>query len=170
MSSECKQVKPERLLWIDIETTGLDPQYDRVLEAEMRVTDMRGEEDDDRVHVIIPVGDRLDISHAALEMHTANRLLDEVSRSDRSRDNPIEELRNYVDEMGSYYVLHPAGSSVHFDMNFLTRLAPGLFDRCDHRRLDVSSLRMAFEAAGVALPAQEPTNHRTSMCLDRDIA
>jgi oligoribonuclease len=131
---------------------------------------MRGDEDDDRVHVIIPVGDRLKISHTALEMHTANRLLDEVSRSDRSRDNPIEELREYVDTMASYYTLHPAGSSVHFDMDFLSRLAYGLFDECHHRRLDVSSLRMAFEAAGVALPEQEPTDHRTSTCLERDIA
>jgi oligoribonuclease len=169
MNGEISEKRPDALLWLDIETTGLDPERDRILEAEMRITDMRGGQADDGVHVIIPVGERLDISHAALEMHTGNRLLDEVLRSDRSRDNPIEELRAYVDEMSSYYTLHPAGSSVHFDMDFLSRLAPCLLDGCHHRRLDVSSLRMAFEAASVNLPAQEPTNHRTSTCLDRDI-
>jgi oligoribonuclease len=170
MSGTNNRDKPDALLWMDIETTGLDPEKDTILEAEMRVTDMRGAEGDGGVHVIIPVGDRLDISHAALEMHTANRLLDEALRGDRLQGNPVEALREHVNTMASYYSLHPAGSSVHFDISFLSRLAYGLFDRCDHRRLDVSSMRMAFEAAGVALPEQAPTDHRTSTCLDRDIA
>lgn len=169
MSEQTTGKRPDALLWVDIETTGLDPEKDRILEAEMRVTDMRGEEDDDRVHVIIPLGDRLKISHTALEMHTANRLLDEVFRTDRSQDDPYDALMVYVDEMASHYTLHPAGSSVHFDIAFLSHALPGLFDGCHHRRLDVSSMRMAFDTAGVALPEQAPTDHRTSTCLDRDI-
>ena len=34
--------KPDMLLWMDVETTGLDPDHDRILEVEMRCTDMRG--------------------------------------------------------------------------------------------------------------------------------
>lgn len=34
--------KPDMLLWMDVETTGLDPDRDRILEVEMRCTDMRG--------------------------------------------------------------------------------------------------------------------------------
>lgn len=32
--------KPDMLLWMDVETTGLDPDRDRILEVEMRCTDM----------------------------------------------------------------------------------------------------------------------------------
>lgn len=34
--------KPDMLLWMDVETTGLDPDRDRILEVELRCTDMRG--------------------------------------------------------------------------------------------------------------------------------
>lgn len=34
--------KPDMLLWMDVETTGLDPDHDRILEVEMRCTDMKG--------------------------------------------------------------------------------------------------------------------------------
>lgn len=34
--------KTDMLLWMDVETTGLDPDHDRILEVEMRCTDMRG--------------------------------------------------------------------------------------------------------------------------------
>lgn len=34
--------KPDMLLWMDVETTGLDPDHDRILEVELRCTDMRG--------------------------------------------------------------------------------------------------------------------------------
>lgn len=31
--------KPDMLLWMDVETTGLDPDRDRILEVEMRCTE-----------------------------------------------------------------------------------------------------------------------------------
>ena len=34
--------KTDMLLWMDVETTGLDPDHDRILEVEMRCTDMKG--------------------------------------------------------------------------------------------------------------------------------
>nr|DAS52062.1 MAG TPA: oligoribonuclease [Caudoviricetes sp.] len=41
MMSE-EKAKEDMLLWMDVETTGLDPDHDRILEVEMRCTDMRG--------------------------------------------------------------------------------------------------------------------------------
>lgn len=34
--------KTDMLLWMDVETTGLDPDRDRILEVELRCTDVRG--------------------------------------------------------------------------------------------------------------------------------
>ena len=34
--------KTDMLLWMDVETTGLDPDHDRILEVELRCTDMKG--------------------------------------------------------------------------------------------------------------------------------
>lgn len=31
--------KPDMLLWMDVETTGLDPDHDRILEVELRCHD-----------------------------------------------------------------------------------------------------------------------------------
>ncbi|WP_236023763.1 exonuclease domain-containing protein [Bifidobacterium miconis] len=76
-------VKPERLLWIDVETTGLNRDESKLLEIGMIVTGMDGVDDGDQFTTIVrPTGlDLFDISPAALRMHLTNGLWDMVAGS-----------------------------------------------------------------------------------------
>ncbi|WEV72131.1 hypothetical protein [Bifidobacterium sp. ESL0790] len=145
MSKENNIDEHDKLLWIDIETTGLDPEHDRILEVEMRVTGMDATNVESRLAMVLPLDDPLMISRDALRMHTANGLIEAalaVDDFDLRQDKA--DLFNFVSSEAAGGRLHPAGSSVHFDI--------------------------AFKAAGVELSSQEPTDHRAHTCLDRDIA
>lgn len=72
--------KPEALLWIDFETTGVDRRKSLPLEIGMECTDMLGEQKFGSLSRIIRP-DRLDLlsmSPVAFSMHTDNGLLFEL--------------------------------------------------------------------------------------------
>lgn len=69
--------KPHMLLWIDTETTGLDPNQCELLEVGMQVTDLKAETRGDSLHLIVhPDNIRNWANHPELlkayEMHLAN--------------------------------------------------------------------------------------------------
>lgn len=74
--------KPDMLLWMDVETTGLDPDHDRILEVELRCTDMRGVLCVGGFHRVIGLAERnvsiTDENFKAWRMHCANGLLEDA--------------------------------------------------------------------------------------------
>lgn len=69
--------KPHMLLWIDTETTGLDPNQCELLEVGMQVTDLKAETRGGSLHLIVhPDNVRNWANHPemlkAYEMHLAN--------------------------------------------------------------------------------------------------
>lgn len=79
MMSE-EKAKEDMLLWMDVETTGLDPDHDRILEVEMRCTDMRGVRCVGGFRRVIGLkGRKASVTDGNLEawrMHCANGLLE----------------------------------------------------------------------------------------------
>ena len=56
--------KPHMLLWVDTETTGLDPDRCDLLEIACTITDMRAEQSFDQHHAVIHPDHGIAISHA----------------------------------------------------------------------------------------------------------
>ena len=81
--------KPDMLLWMDVETTGLDPDHDRILEVELRCTDMKGVLCVGGFHRVIGLkGRKASITDGNLEawrMHCANGLLEDALDGERTR-------------------------------------------------------------------------------------
>lgn len=81
MMSE-EKAKEDMLLWMDVETTGLDPDHDRILEVEMRCTDMRGVRCVGGFRRVIGLKGRkasvTDGNLKAWRMHCANGLLEDA--------------------------------------------------------------------------------------------
>ena len=90
--------KPDMLLWMDVETTGLDPDRDRILEVEMRCTDMRGVRCVGGFRRVIGLEGRkasvTDGNIKAWRMHCANGLLEDALDgyiiADRTATEPPE--------------------------------------------------------------------------------
>ncbi len=164
-------------IWIDIETTGLDPEHDKMLEIAWFTTDRALNQlttpettflhnDYTRVHEL------LSAEPYVLQMHTTSGLLAEMSNAYAGNGNTMLTLEDAEDailrdmdvaeasEEFDGWVL--AGASVHFDRSFIAKYMPRLNKRMSHRHLDVSTLRMMMAASNVGYPydTMGANNHR----------
>jgi len=182
---EPEQVKldaPHPLLWLDIETTGLDPREDQIFEVAMVKTD-------DDLNVLeelqIVLGDTLEwvtlgkVKPEVLKMHVDNGLLLEARassvRSEEAKWKIIKFLTDDYSQSGSFwepvkkYTL--AGSSVHFDKSFVLAKWPGLASYFDYRIVDVSTLRELGKRwlPAYSLPEWDESEHRALSDIHRSI-
>lgn len=171
--------KTDMLVWIDVETTGLDPDKGDLLEVELVLTDLKGEKLDRVRHVIAHDADiiKTSIDHGglnAIAMHFRNDLLVEslTGRNASTLTLAGLEINDRLREWADGHRLHPAGTNVDFDLAWLTRHLPytNRLNLLNHRKLDLTSLRLTSLALGHN-PYQHghDTTHRTSDCLNRDL-
>lgn len=142
--------KTDMLLWMDVETTGLDPDHDRILEVELRCTDMKGVLCVGGFHRVIGLAERnvsiTDENFKAWRMHCANGLLEDAFDAGYTEAATANALEEYVDSLAQSFTLHPAGSNPQFDLDFIGRLCPNL--PLHHHRIDMATIRDSLEAAG----------------------
>lgn len=174
--------KPHMLLWIDTETTGLDPNQCELLEVGMQVTDLKAETRGGSLHLIVhPDNVRNWANHPemlkAYEMHLDNGLLDTVMETEPEEfgyANVARNLYEWMQNEATEYELHPAGTNVDYDIDLLTnQLGPHLHpdwlrQLTNHRKLDLSTYRIS-DLALDHNPYQDHTgNHRVEDCIRRD--
>ncbi|MEE8667439.1 MAG: oligoribonuclease [Bifidobacterium mongoliense] len=173
----------EVLVWTDVETTGLTPGRDVVLEVGMIATDweLNPVAGVKPLHVVVgrqAVEVWTHLGEVAAGMHTRNGLLRECHGSDVDEVQASKMVTAWLGVLvanGERLVL--AGSSVHFDRGFLSAMA-GNFTRdplggVSHRLMDVSVLDMLAEHLYPDVYAHRPertTNHRVMACLHDSMA
>ncbi len=133
----------DRLVWIDLEMTGLDPEQDRIIEIATIVTDQQ--------LTIIAEGPVLAIHQSAEQLalmdnwnvrtHTGSGLLAQVQQSTineaEAEAQTLAFLARYV-EPGSSPL---CGNSIGQDRRFLVRYMPQLEAFMHYRNLDVSTVK-----------------------------
>jgi oligoribonuclease len=134
-----------KYLWLDLETTGFDPDNDRVLECAALVTGGELEPIGGTVDTVLrcPASAVAEADAVVREMHTDNGLWQECAASmvsPEQLDSMLVALIGSV-QWADKPVL--AGATVHFDRGFLRRWCPRTEALLGHRHLDVSSLKMA---------------------------
>ena len=145
--------KVDRILWVDLEMTGLDPIEDRILEVAAIVTDWDFKEIA-TYEAAIKVGPRLVEKRmtkgpAADFWNTIPATRDalikqnlEDGRSGRTIENElIEFLDKHFDKELPVLL---GGNSIHMDRQFITREWGRLDARLNYRMLDVSAWKVVF--------------------------
>lgn len=170
----------EALLWLDIETTGLDSYKCSILEIGAICTSLDATTEIARYETVIHIETKqlLGISLKAMHMHTANNLLAECEQGGISEHEAADDLADYIDRLTSTQrlTLHPAGTNIQrFDLPAINQLLDkydyqGFLDNQLHyRALDLTTLRLTQQALG-RNPYQHHTGtHRVHDCLTRDI-
>jgi oligoribonuclease len=141
-----------KLYWCDLETTGLDPETDKILELVIFEAEfMKPFETQLLVHAVLPVTTVL--SPFILEMHTKSGLLVECAKSKTSETSVnralLELLPSFL-PMEERPIL--AGSSIHFDRSFLAKSFPLFNNRLSYRNYDVRSVALFCQSLGMPKP------------------
>lgn len=165
------------ILWIDYETTGLDPNTGYMLEVAAFLTDDNLEVVDSltRVFSFNDEMTRLHLDPYVQDMHTSNGLWEECRLSRNSvRDadgDIVQMLRDNRVESG---VCILGGSTINFDRAWMERHMPLLFSWLHYRNLDVSSIKQAaIRWSSEVIPEDlvgTPSIHRASADIMGTIA
>lgn len=177
------------LPWVDIETFGLDPENDPIIELGIRVTDLNLNVIDSQSWLVWSPGhfkryeELVKTAHKGnegsryvLDMHTENKLFtDAKSRGvlpHQAEDGAVQWL-----ETKGFTKLPMCGSSVDFDRKFILAQMPRLAQAFHYRVIDNSTLKELCRRYNPELFAKAPeakyvapNHHRVSLCLEDTIA
>lgn len=136
------------ILWVDLETTGLDPRENHLLEIAAVLTDSSLEEVDGH-HAVFYFDDdehRLTFDPVVQDMHTANGLWEECKMGHISVQDHEEIILQMMRDAGcSPREVRLGGSTIDFDRKWLEEWMPNLFNYLHYRNLDISSLKYTVE-------------------------
>jgi oligoribonuclease len=138
------ETKPARLVWIDLEMTGLDPTHDEIVEIAAIVTDAELAELDEGVSLVVRPADLsiLDgMDDVVVRMHTESGLLTDIPEGvplAQAGDAVLAYVRQHVPDAGRAPL---AGSSVYVDRGFISRYLPELDAHLHYRLVDVSTIK-----------------------------
>ena len=172
------KTKPDMLLWIDVETTALSPAHGQLLEVGMILTTMTGERlkgvdvHDEWRWVIRHDSIRLTpkTSYAVSMLHTANHLIDETFDGNSvTETRAASEMLTVLNALADRYVLHPAGTNVAFDIEWVMRGLGLNLTQLHYRCMDMTTLRMLMKQVCLGAYSTPDTDHRVMTCLNRDI-
>ena len=141
--------KRAKLLWIDLEMTGLDPKEDRILEVGAIATDWNFAEIA-TYEAVKKVGPSLMDTRMVGEFwdkysHVRDAL--KAQNSDGKNGRTVEnELLEFIDEhFAADDRILLAGNSIHQDRKFIENEWPRLDARLHYRMLDVSAWKVVFD-------------------------
>ena len=134
----------DRLVWLDLEMTGLDVSRHVIVELAALVTDGGLEPLDDGIDLIVhqPPAALAEMDDFVRKMHTRSGLLAEIEASTLSLDDAgarvLDYVKTHVPDEG---VAPMCGNSIGVDRRFLDRQLPDLDRYLHYRSIDVSSFK-----------------------------
>jgi len=132
-----------RLIWIDLEMTGLDPVRERIIEMAIIITDADlNTLAESPVLVVSQPDSILDaMDQWNTKQHGGSGLVDRVKASSLSEAEAERQMLKFLREHTDAGTSPMCGNSVHQDRRFLNRYMPALEDHFHYRNLDVSTLK-----------------------------
>lgn len=149
-----------KLLWLDLETTGLDPNKHTILEVACRLADFERpfETSNDagpyeavvffEDPATLPAWSRAEMfDQIVIDMHTKNGLWEACRSSVRTLlEIESDVLEMLPSDLGDVVL---AGSTIGFDQSFLRVHMPRLATRLHYRLYDVTSVKLFCQSLGM---------------------
>jgi oligoribonuclease len=155
---------PLRLVWVDLEMTGLNPKHDTILEIAAVVTgaDLVPLAEIERV-VHQPDENLALMSARVRQIHTDNGLLEDVKNKGmeiRIAEHNVLQAISKVTEPGQALL---CGRSVDHDWKFLLKHMPRLEQHLHTNRVDVATMSVLVDNWFPDLMYQPPTTRHRAM-------
>lgn len=134
---------PGRLIWIDMEMSGLDPEVNRILEVAIVVTDGELNVVAEAPVLVLHQADEVltTMDEWNTSTHTKSGLVERVKTSTLDEAQVEEQMLAFVADLVPPRISPMCGNSVHQDRRFLVRYMPRLEEHFLYRNLDVSTLK-----------------------------
>ena len=146
---DLKHAVPTKLLWVDLEMTGLNPQKDLILEIAIEITDFD-------FKPLASYEARIQHPRAIVEMamsnnpwwneYIANRddFLDKLGEA-KPEAQVIQEVTSIIQSQFGEEPAILAGNSVHADRSFIEFHWPQVFNLLHYRLMDVTSWKIMMQ-------------------------
>lgn len=154
--------REDLILFLDLETTGVDETFDEIIEVGIVMLDSHTLEEIDHLNVVIAPTDsayeRMEGKDVVRKMHEVNGLADLI-RQDRfknmflpGRETADAQIIGWLkSHVGNDNTQIPYGGSgvAHFDRRFIKKYLPRFDKMITHWAYDVGTIRRAFVKAGL---------------------
>lgn len=133
----------DRLIWIDLEMTGLDPDTDRIIELAMIVTDNELNTIAESPVLVVHQADDVlaGMDEWNTRQHGQSGLTDRVRASTLNESEVEREALAFLQPLVAPRTSPMCGNSICQDRRFLYRYMRSLEDFFHYRNLDVSTLK-----------------------------
>jgi oligoribonuclease len=133
----------DRLVWIDCEMTGLNPEVDVLVEVAVVITDYDLKVLHPGLDLVIkpPAAALEQMGDFVRTMHTTSGLIDELDAGialEEAQEQLLAYVREYVPEAG---IAPLAGNTVGTDRMFIQKELPLLHEHLHYRNIDVSTVK-----------------------------
>lgn len=150
MIKAAQEAKKKRILWIDIETTGVEHSIDEILQFAFIITDWGHNTLLERDLVVKHKKEKVyDMASPGVkEMHSKTGLWDRLE----TEGIDLNEIDKIVSEtvkanMNTDWGLNIGGNSVHFDFYFIQKNMPLTAKLLSHRLMDITSVIQWFRVS-----------------------
>lgn len=134
---------PKRLVWVDMEMTGLEPDRDRILEIAVIVTDAQLELVAEGPVIAVHQSDEVlaGMDEWNQNTHGKSGLIARVRASTIDEAAATKTLLEFLDPLLPGKTSPMCGNSIGQDRRFMARWMPELEDWFHYRNIDVSTLK-----------------------------
>lgn len=141
-----KKAKPTKLLWMDLEMTGLDPKKDRIIEVAIDVTDFDFKTLASYESVIKQDDATLaSMNEWAANQHGISGLTEKVKKAEKTEEEVKHEIVGFIQAQFGQEPAVLAGNSIHNDRLFIREWWPEVEALLHYRMLDVSSWKIVMQ-------------------------
>jgi oligoribonuclease len=141
-----KKVIPTKLLWVDLEMTGLNVNEHVIIEVAAEVTDFNFKSLASYEALIYQPEEVLNNSNEwAYNQHTESGLLAKLKTDGRPEEQVKQEIVDFIKSQFGNEPAILAGNSIHNDRNFIAKWWPEVNEMLHYRMLDVTTLKILMQ-------------------------
>jgi oligoribonuclease len=141
-----KNAVPTKLLWVDLEMTGLDVDEHVIIEIAAEVTDKDFKTLASYEALILQPEEKLNgMNPWAQTQHDGSGLTERIRKEGKPEQDVIHELIGFIQAQFGDEPAVLAGNSIHNDRTFIKKWWPEVDALLHYRMLDVSSFKIVMQ-------------------------